>query len=87
MEWYKLPKECHSTLRLMQLRSNHPMFYQLVLGQKVDMEAYMAVSKTMKSLYYIYNTRNIYCTFVLFVQYVFDIAIVIPSIITIFTIV
>ncbi|XP_066908962.1 uncharacterized protein [Halyomorpha halys] len=52
LEWYNLPKECQSTLRLMQIRSNHPLFYKLVLGQRVDMEAYMSL---VKATYYYLN--------------------------------
>nr|WVD93664.1 odorant receptor 51 [Graphosoma rubrolineatum] len=52
MEWYNLPKECQSTLQLMLLMSNQPLFYKLLLGQKVDMEAYMAL---VKATYYYLN--------------------------------
>ncbi|KAE8573004.1 odorant receptor Or2-like [Halyomorpha halys] len=52
MEWYNLPKECQSTLQLMLLMSNQPLFYTLLLGQKVDMEAYMAL---VKATYYYLN--------------------------------
>nr|WVD93665.1 odorant receptor 52 [Graphosoma rubrolineatum] len=52
IEWYKLPKECHSTLRFMLLRSCEPMFYKLLLGQRVGKEAYMAL---VRATYYYLN--------------------------------
>ncbi|XP_014281510.3 odorant receptor 49b [Halyomorpha halys] len=52
VKWYELPKECQSTLQFMVFMSNQPLFYKLVLGQKVNMEAYMSL---VKATYYYLN--------------------------------
>lgn len=55
VKWYNMPKDCRSTLQFMLFMSNQPLFYKLVLGQKVNMEAYMAVSILLSS----FNALNI----------------------------
>ncbi|KAE8574070.1 Odorant receptor 111, partial [Halyomorpha halys] len=51
LEWYHLPKECQSTLRLMLMKASQPLYYYLIFGQRVDIEAYMSLVKA--SYYYI----------------------------------
>ncbi|XP_014252575.2 odorant receptor 30a-like [Cimex lectularius] len=51
INWLELPKECHSTLRIMMTRSMKPMALTTSLGQNVDLENFMGLVKAAYSYF------------------------------------
>ncbi|KAE8573593.1 Odorant receptor 113, partial [Halyomorpha halys] len=51
IDWFEMPQECQSTLKLMIERTLRPLDFYTLTGQKVDLQNYMAMVKASYSYF------------------------------------
>nr|AXX83035.1 odorant receptor [Yemma signatus] len=51
VNWYDMPRECHTTFKLMLERTMRPLGFTTLTGQKVDLENYMGMIKASYSYF------------------------------------